>query len=81
MVDFKSEIPLEIGGNGCYIKYNFPKELQISTGKPGTFTGQAGNLMLTSSGGTNLIPVDSELTSATGKFVTIQGCTNAALSG
>jgi hypothetical protein len=79
MVKFKSEIPLEIGAGGCYIKYTFPKELQISTGKPGTFTGAANNLMLTSSGGTNLIPVDSDLTSPTGKYVTIQGCTNMAI--
>lgn len=80
MVDFKSEIPFEIDAGGCFIKYNFPKELQISAGKPGTFTGLAGNVMLTSSGGTNLIPVDSDLTSPTGKFVTIKGCTNTALA-
>ena len=87
MIDFKSEVPLEVDDpdnaatnpQGCFVKYNFPRELQVSAGKPGSFTGQ--NLMVTSSGGTTLTPVDSDLTSATGKFVTLQGCTNTALHG
>jgi hypothetical protein len=37
--------------------------------------------MVTSSGGTTLTAVDSDLTSATGKYVTLQGCTNLALYG
>jgi hypothetical protein len=32
MIDFKSPIPLEIDTEGCFVKYNFPRELQIAAG-------------------------------------------------
>lgn len=27
MIEFDSQVPLEIDTDGCYIKYNFPREL------------------------------------------------------
>ena len=71
-VDIQSPVPFEI--TGCYVKFNFPKELQVDSSLT-VFTG--GTMMLDENGGSDLTPVDSDLTSAS-KWVILKGCQNTA---
>jgi len=73
-VEINSPVPFDL--DGCYVKFNFPDELLVSTSLT-TFTG-AGQ-MLDPTGGSNISPVASDLTSATGKYVILKGCHNANL--
>ena len=67
-IHFLSEVPVEVPG-GCFIKYTFPKELQVST----TLANVRGYVMMGTSNeaaGDVLTPVASDLTGAT-KFVVL----------
>jgi hypothetical protein len=57
-------VPLEI--SGCYVKFNFPNELQVSAELTG-FTGA--EQMLSATGTPDISPVDSDLTSETNRYV------------
>ena len=81
-------MPLEISADGgCYVKFNFPPELLVRESELTTYTG--GYLMVgktdTVVNGAGSVPitsevVDSDLTSASGKYVILRGCHGAGLA-
>ena len=68
-------VPLEI--TGCFVKYIFPKELQVNS-ELTTFTGAA--LMAGATGTGKITPTKLEL-SAAEKYVILPGCVDPANKG
>ena len=57
--------------DGCYIKYIFPKEIQVSSSVLRTYTGKS--LLVSSSGGSSRTPEEEDFESEE-KYVIIEGC-------
>lgn len=81
-------VPLEIDPDGgCYVKFNFPDELLV---KEAELTAYAGGYLMVAKtdtvvngAGTDEITsevVDSDLTSASGKYVIVRGCHGEGLA-
>lgn len=76
-ITIASEVKFEI--TGCYVKYNFPRELQVREADLTTFTAAA--LLVGSDGATNVSPVAKDLTTPGKQWVLFKGCQNKADKG
>jgi hypothetical protein len=68
-VSFESSVPFEY--DGCYVKYEFPREIEAVSADLRTYTGDG--LMLSSSGGTSRTPEYTDLVSDP-KYLIMKGC-------